>query len=406
MIEGQKAALITMLVSFCLACLKAVVGLASGALVLLTDALDSATDIVTSLVAYLGLRLADRKPDSRFQYGYYKAENLASMLIGAMIVSSAFYFMLRGFQRLFELPAIRYPALTVAAAIVSGAAAYAMYAYLKKVGRRTNSQSLVAAAHDRLKDVFASGIVLVGVFFAIAKVPYGEGIMTMLIAVLVLRMGLLILKDSVFSLMDVSPDRKIEEQVKKILLKNSTSFHMLRLRKAGPFILGEAHLLVNKASNIQRAHQSCELIESQIKKRIPQIASFTIHVEPYVSPSVRLLIPLREDIGLQSRIEPRFARASHYLIVDLAKGAVRSFRSTKNPFTATKLRAGLAASRLAVSERIDAALVQRIGEISFHALRDQLVEVYSAPVSTADAAVKRFVHGKLRLLKKPTNGGT
>ncbi len=403
--DGQHAALITMAVSAALALLKAVFGILSGALVLLTDALDSATDIVTSLAAYLGLKIAGRKPDERFNYGYYKAESLASLLISLLIIYAAVVFLVKGYGRIFILPEISYVKTTVAVAALSGVVAFIMHKYLKKKGELTNSQSLITSSKDRLKDVLASAAVLIGIIFTYLRIDYVEGIATMVISLLILRMGIGTIKDSVLTLMDVSPSRETEKEVVKILKQSNglLSFEKLRLRKAGPFIFGEANIKVRKTANVQRAHHVSDEIEALIKHKIPEIESFTIHIEPYRSSCFKLLVPVSDKKGLDSGVDGHFGRARYYLFARVKDGRIESYYIRDNPFIRKDVRAGLSASKEVLKENMDAVLLQKIGEVSFHMLRDSLIEIYISKGDTARAAIENYISGRLKMLKEPTH---
>jgi len=402
---GQKAALLTVCISAGLSILKAVFGILSGALVLLTDALESATDIVTGLCAYLGLRIAEKKPDKRFQYGYYKAESLASLLIGGLIIYAAVLFAFKGYERIFLLPEISFVGVTMGVAVLSGIMAFVMFKYLGKTGRSINSGSLIASSKDRLKDVFASLIVLVGILFTYLKIPYGEGIITIFVSLLILKIGLGTLKDSIFALMDVSPSKTIEKQIVQILKDNRGALHFekLRLRKSGPYIFGEAHILVRKTANVQRAHDVSDEIEALIKKRIPEIESFTIHIEPFRSASVKLLIPVSDKNHMSSKVNGHFARARYYLFVQIQERRIKSHYLKDNLSAKKDVRAGLSAAKEVLKENIDAVVLKRVGEISFHTLRDNLIDIYLTKGDTAKDIVDNFMQGRLRLVTEPTH---
>ena len=97
--KGQRAAIISIVVSLVLAFVKLFVGLLSGAVVLVADALDSTADILSSLASFLGLKISQKKPDENFPYGYYKAENFASLFISVLIIYGALMLTLKGYER-------------------------------------------------------------------------------------------------------------------------------------------------------------------------------------------------------------------------------------------------------------------------------------------------------------------
>ena len=403
--EGRKAAIVSMIVSFVLAMLKGIVGILSGAVVLVTDALDSATDAVTSLASFIGLKLSDKRPDSQFNYGYYKAENLASLLIAGLIIFAAVNLIVAGYNRLFEIPELSYFGLSLAAAVISGIVALWMHIYLKKKAASINSASLEANSKDRLKDVLASAVVISGIVFTYLQVPYGEGAITILISLLILRMGILTMKDSVLALMDVSPSKSIENRVKRILKghKGALQADSLKLRKSGPFIFGEASIRVRESSNIKKAHDISDEIEKKIKKKVPEIESFTIHIEPEKRSCTKLAIPISEDKGLDSGLSEHFGRAEYFLFARVKDNSLESHYTKKNTSSAKGKQAGLSASKFVLKEKADAVVLKSVGEISFHTLRDNYADIYRIKGKRAKDVIGLFLSASLEPLHKPTH---
>jgi cation diffusion facilitator family transporter len=400
--QSERAAILSIVIAAAMAILKAAVGLLSGALVLLTDALDSVADIFSSLAAYIGIRLSNRQPDERFQFGYHKAESLAALFISGFIVYAAIVFMVRGFNRLFELPDINYPLLTMSVALLSSAVGLVMHLYLKHVGEKHRSQGLIANSKDRLKDFFASIVVFLGILFAVMKIPYVEGAITIAISLLILRIGLLTMKDSAFTLMDVSPDIEVEDKVSSILTSTPGVMNVYgtQLRKVGSLIFGNATIQVKKSVSVKRAHDIADSVEKRVKRSIPGVESFVIHVEPYRSDRQKLLIPLKEDKGMNSLVEGQFGKARHLMFITLDNGRIVSTYVKKTP--SRKKKAGFSLAKDMLAENIDAIILHGIGEISFHTLRDNLVEVYKCNGRTAEQVVKNYRKTKCTYLRKPT----
>ena len=402
--QGQKAAIVSIAVSFVLAIVKATVGFLSGAVVLITDALDSAADILSSLAAFFGLKISQKKPDDKFPYGYYKAENFASLFISGLIIYGAATLMIKGYERLFTISEISYPYITLTVVVIAGIVAFFMSRYLKKKGEQINSQSLIANSKDRLKDVFVAIIVFLAILLTFLKVPYVEGIITIIIAILIIRMGLLTAKDAIFALMDVSPSKDIEQKAEKIIksIKGVEDFKDLRLRKAGPFIFGEVKVKIKKFVDVNRAHEISEKIENKIKQRLPQIESFSVHIEPYKTQKQTIVIPIKQNRGLNSEVIPHFGRAAYFMFVTIDKDKVVNKYVKKNPHKNKKVRAGLAAAHFIAKQKADSIVTKEIGEISFHTLRDHLIDIYITKGKTAKTVVNNFVKNKLKRLRKPT----
>lgn len=197
-------------------------------------------------------------------------------------------------------------------------------------------------------NILASALVFVGDLCSYLKVSYIEGGVGVgiLLSLLLLQIGLVNGKIALFSLIYVSPSREIENKAKEVLASISglEGFEDLKSRRAGPYIFGEAKVKIRKFVDVGTAHEISESIENKVRKEIGQIASFTIHIEPYKTRKQKLVIPIQNRDGLNSKIEDHFGRANHFMLITLEENRVLSHRIMDNPHRTRKIRAGLFAA--------------------------------------------------------------
>jgi len=404
--KGERAAGISTMAIFFLTLAEALVGFLSGSAILITDALHNAADSIMTFASWFGLKISQRKPDERFPYGYYKMENLTTLFVSGFIMYAAFELLLEGYSKLFTSSELVMPLQALGMALVSAIVSFFMATYMKKVGNEVNSQSLIASSQERTTHVFSSAIIFVAILLTLYRVPHVEGIIIMLFSLLVLKIGILTAKDSILALMDVTPSKDIEEDVKKILesIAGIEDFENMKLRKSGPFMFGEVNVEIRKYVDVKRAHEISDNIEKTIKEEIGQINSFTIHIEPYETDKQKLVIPIKRDKALDSEIMEHFGRANYFIFVTIDKknGKAESTYVKENPYKEKSVRAGFAAVNSIVKEKIDVLITREIGGISFHTLRDHLVDIYKVKGKNVREAVDNFVNNGLERLTKPT----
>jgi len=405
--RGQKASINSALVSLMLAVGKAVIGLMSGSLALIGSALDSFSDLVVMLASWFGLRISQRDPSKKFPYGYYKAESITALFVSLFILYAAASLLVQGYSRVLSVPEISMPAWAASMAILSIMGSAFLYRYLSRTGEETNSQLLLASSKERLVDVASSSAVLLAILLTYYRIPYAEGIVTMAISLLILRVGLVSVKDTVFSLMDVSPSKSLERKMSRAIrsVKGVEGIKDLKLRKSGPFIFGEVKVMVRKSANVERAHDIADKVEDHIKKGIPQVDHFTVHIEPYRASKRTLAVPVTKKLGMGSPVMPKFGRANYFAFLDIVKGKTMGVSFRKNPHKGKAMKAGLAAANFVVENGADATVTSELGEVSFHTLRDHLVEVYYFRGGTLKEAVDMFAGGRLKKLKGHTRNG-
>ncbi len=404
--ESEKAALTTTIITIFLAMGKSLAGIISGNLVLLTDGIHSAADILPIFASWFGLRIAQREPDEKFPYGYYKAESLASLFVSLFIIYIAFEFGLRGFSKLFEESSVSYPLIAGSVAAVSIVVSFLIARYQNKVGEKTNSQSLIANSKESMMDVYSSVLVFVAISLSYLEIPYIEGAATMLIALLILKVGFESIKDSVYALMDISPSKDIEQEVISIIgnISGVEGYQALKLRKSGPFVFGEVTVKVRKSVDVDRAHEISDNLERKLKDEIETIDSFTTHIEPYTTVKSRIAIPIKSKDGMTSEISEHFGRAPYFLIatLDTDEEKIEDWEIIENRYENKEVRAGLKAADLIVKEKIDSLLTCQIGDISFHTLRDHIVDIFECEKGEVKDVVEKYLSGDLTRLSEAT----
>jgi len=402
--EGQRATGIAAVLTFLLALGKAIIGIMSGSIALLSDAVHSGADLIVLIVSWIGLKVSGRKPDKRFKYGYYKAESLAMLLVSVIILFAAYELFKGGYSRLFIISELSIPTIALAAALISAGVSLLVARYLSRTGKKINSQLLVTTSKERYMDSVSSIVVFAAILASYYRIPYAEGLVTILISILILRIGIIGLRDSVFVLMDISPSKEKEIKIKRIIrnVKEIENFSDLRLRKSGPLVFGEVNIKVKEFINIDRAHEIAEKLEEKVKAQFDEISLFTIHIEPYKTTNHKVAIPVIKPEGLKSKVMNNFGRTNHFVFVDTEKRSVKKVYSKNNPSKRKDVKAGLSAVHFIKDEGADILLTKEIGEIAFHTVRDRFIDVYESEGVTVKEVVDNFLNNRLSRFEKPT----
>ncbi len=402
--KGQKVAGKAIWLEGFLVLLKFIVGLLSGSLVLISDAIHSASDVVSIITSWFGLKIAQRKASQRFPYGFYKAESLGALLISFLIIYASWEMFTKGYDRLFSFSQIKMPLLAIGISFLDALVLFFFGKYEIRVGKQIGAQSLTAMGEENRTHLFSSTAVLIGILAAYYRIPYLEGLIIIGISLLIFKIGLMATKNSVFALMDVSPSEPFKDKVGEAIesVPGVEEFFDLRLRQSGPFVFGETKVGIRKSIDVKRAHEISEKIEKNIKKKIPKIDSFSIHVEPFRSDFHHLVIPVRDKKGLDSFLSGYFGRAPYFLFINLKGKKIKGFYFLKNPYKNKSVRAGLSVSKMIVKQKSDILLTVEIGEISFHVLKDNLIDVYQVKNEKARKIINQFIEDKLPQLVEAT----
>jgi cation diffusion facilitator family transporter len=402
--KGQKATIRAGLTTIFFAGAKGIVGIISGSVVLSADAIHSAADSFSTFFAWLGLKIAQKEPTEKFPYGFYKAENITALFISGLILFAGFNIFKESISKIYTEYQLAIPLIAVSVAVLDAIIMFLVGSYEARIGKEINSQSLIADGKESKMHVFSSLIVLIGLFSTWLGFSYLEGIMGMLISFFIFKIGIESARDSIFALMDVSPNKEIEEKIKRVLgnISGVRGFENLKLRKAGPFVFGEVEVKLGRSANINQAREISDNIEKEIKRKVKSVDSLMVGITPEVAGSQKLCIPVEKEEGLDSKISDHFGRAKKFMFIEMEKGKIKKFYFKDNPHSKTKIRAGLEASRFVVKEKIDSIITKEMGPISLHTLRDNLVDVYQGVDGNIKELLEKFSKEKLKSLVEPT----
>lgn len=263
---------------------KIVVGVISGSMAVLSDGLDSASDVVTSVIILFTSSIVSRPPDSKYVYGREKAENMASTILsfviffmGCQIVVSAAEQIIWGKAK--ELPSLL--AIWVTVASIIGKLLLAWYQFHQ--GKRTDSSMLKANAVNMRNDVIISAGVLLGLVCTfVLDMPVLDAVIALLIGLYIVWSAIGIFRDANVALMDGMEDTsvygKIIEAVERV--PGASNPHRIRSSQIGNMYNIVLDIEVDGHLSLTEAHRIAQHVEDSIKKNIENIYDIVVHVEP------------------------------------------------------------------------------------------------------------------------------
>jgi cation diffusion facilitator family transporter len=405
--QGQRIAWIATLLTLLLAIVKGAVGYRFDSPLLVADAVHSAGDAVTIAASGFGLWLATREKSEKFPYGLYKAETLAGLFIGALVLWAGIEMAREGYAKLLHInTAPGFPILPVIATILSIIFNYFLAKKEKEVGKIVNSQSLQINAYDTLLDIYVSCAVLIGLLLAFFGIPYAEGGLIMLISLLILKLGVETVWICLLSLLDANLDHGLQAEIvgKVAGINGVRGVPLVRVRRSGPFRMVDCTIESSPNLPLYRAHELADKIEDSITGNYKDIETVFIHVEPSREKVLSVLIPVVEINGLDSRIHGHFGRASYFIIVRLTGNDIEIIDFYYNEFLDEKLHIGVKIIKALISSGLDVLFTRGIGELSFYMLKENFIDIYSVDEElTVRDIIQAFRENRLSRLTAPTH---
>jgi cation diffusion facilitator family transporter len=375
--RGENVAKYSSLANIFLASLKGIVGVLSGSIALIADAVNSFSDIFASLAVYIGLRFSQRKPDQKFPYGYYKLETFSSLIVALIIIFSGIEIAIESFNSFLNPEPIGIPLISLSVAAISAMVNLMFSRYKEKVGREIKSQALISDGKHSLIDVLSSLIVFTGIFLAYLGYTSIQGVAGVFVAVLIIYMGLKLGKDAVLVLLDVGMDPEKIQTVHSLVksIPGVEGIHDMKVRRSGPFVFAELHLETKKELPVEKAYELSEKVKVKVKEVITELDTLTVQIEPAKKDMVRFAIPLENNDGLLSTVSNHFGKASYFLIADVFKGNLKSFKIKVNPGRNLERKKGIKSAEFLANESVDVLIAgEDVGEGPSYVLMEELIQ--------------------------------
>jgi cation diffusion facilitator family transporter len=279
-------ALVSVFIGIALVIGKLVVGLLTGSLGILSEAVHSILDVVASVFALVAVRTARKPADSEHPYGHGRAENVAAFAEGVLLMITAAGIAFEALRRLVAGGGVVNPAgyafaLLIATLLIEAGRA----GILRGVGRAADSEALQADATNRLADVLATMGVLAGLVGVRLGLTWADSIAALLVAGIVARAAAMVAWRSGDILMDRAPAglaRQLRAAIQAV--EGVREVRSVRVRRSGPNLLGDASIATARMLSLEAAGRLVEEVKRVAKEVLPSL-DLTVVVEGQTRPS-------------------------------------------------------------------------------------------------------------------------
>jgi cation diffusion facilitator family transporter len=279
--EKKRVALVSVLAAVFLTSFKLIIGLLTGSLGILSEALHSGLDLVAAVITYFSVRISDKPADKEHNYGHGKIENFSAFIETILLLITCAWIIYEAVGRLvsgrthIEVNVWSY-VVVVSSIVIDIGRSRALY----KVARKHNSQALEADALHFSTDIFSSAVVLFGLICANLGLYSADSVAALLVALIVLFISYKLGKKAVDVLLDKAP-ADTTGKVQKVLetYPEVKHFHSLKIRTAGADTFIKFNIHVDPDSNLKQVHELCDRIEKELTTKIPRCEVY-IHAEP------------------------------------------------------------------------------------------------------------------------------
>ncbi|HEX2925412.1 MAG TPA: cation diffusion facilitator family transporter [Ruminiclostridium sp.] len=278
-----KVAMLSVISNSALIVMKLIVGVLSGSVSIISEAIHSGMDLVASIIAFFSVRASSKPADKEHPYGHGKIENVSGVIEGLLIFIAAFLIIKEAIVKLIHPTEVSQTFMAIAVMGISSGINILVSRTLYKVAKKEESVALEADALHLKTDVYTSAGVALGLLLmTVTRIRILDPITAILVALLIVKEAWSLCRDAFKPLLDASLTEEEEIKIKGILEtydEKIKGYHKLRTRRSGNIKYIDFHMFVDGSLTVDEAHSLSKEIETILEQEIKN-TNASIHIEP------------------------------------------------------------------------------------------------------------------------------
>lgn len=278
----KQASILGIIGNIFLLIIKGIIGFSTNSRSMIADAFNSAGDIVSSIMTYIGNKIASIPSDHDHNLGHGKAEYIYSMLISIIIIYMSYAVFKDSLISIINKTEYNFSYYLIIVCIITIIVKLFLFIYTNKLSKKYNNLLIKANANDHRNDMVLTTLNLIAIIFSSQDIYVLDGIVGIIIAIFILVSGIKIFKESYDVLMDKSLDIETKEKVYKIINKHKEIKKVQHFNSTPVGYQYQISFTIFVDGNLStfKSHEIANKLEKEIDKKIPEIYLTVIHVNP------------------------------------------------------------------------------------------------------------------------------
>lgn len=285
---ASKVSRVTIIGNLLLAIIKLFAGFVAHSNAMISDAIHSVSDVFSTFVVIIGIKMASKEPDKEHPYGHERMECVAAIVLAVVLFITGLGIGLDALKNIvsakynnLQAPGI----LALAAAVLSIVAKEGMYWYTRHYAKKIDSSALMADAWHHRSDAFSSIGALIGIAGARLGFSIMDSVASMVIFLFIAKAAYDIFKDAMDKMVDHACDEETEKQIYECVMRNEKvlGIDLLQTRIFGNKIYVDIEIQGDATCTLQEAHDIAEEVHDEIEKHFPKVKHIMVHMNPAVT---------------------------------------------------------------------------------------------------------------------------
>jgi cation diffusion facilitator family transporter len=274
-------------INILLSIVKTTFGVMAHSPALLAEGINSTSDVAYYVVASIFVRLANKPADDEHPYGHRQLESIASLVVGAFVIVTAITVFWDAVDKMWDLIDGKLTTLgshpfALWVALGTVAIKIFLFFYVRKLGKETRNPIVDVLAYDHRNDIFSASAASVGIFVSRVGMPWGDPLAGALVALLILRTGIYILRESSVELMDAVPSRELAEKILALIksVDGVQQLEELQAHRFGPHLVINLTIGIDGTLTVRQGDRIATEVESLIYRSIVNVGHVHVHYHP------------------------------------------------------------------------------------------------------------------------------
>ena len=285
--KGQTVVNLGLFCNIGLAAVKTTMGIVGHSAALLSDGINSTSDVAYYIVVKIFMKLAGEPPDSEHPYGHRQMESIAALTVGSFVITTAIAIFWKSINNMFDqvrgdvdLNSATLGTLWVA--LLTVLLKIALTFYTNGVGKKTNSLAIRALAFDHRNDIFSALAASLGIFLSRQGYPWIDPLAGALVALLILRTGIGILRQSTADLMDSVPSHFLDKKIRLVLKKlpQIKQIEEIHAHRFGPYFVINLTIGIDGSLDVYKGDAIATRVEKLLTEHIEMVRKVYVHYHP------------------------------------------------------------------------------------------------------------------------------
>lgn len=283
--EGMKVSVISIIGNVFLSIFKFIAGIIGKSNAMISDSIHSLSDVLSTIVVMIGLKLASKKEDVSHPYGHERIECVASFILAIFLFITGLGIGWMGIKTIFfeNYSEIKTPTLiALIAAIISIITKEAMYWYTRGVAKRIKSDALMADAWHHRSDALSSIGSLIGIGGAMMGFKLLDSIASIIICFCIIKVSYDIFMDSVDKMVDKACNSDFINKICDLVLSTNgvLNIDLIKTRLFGNKIYIDLEIAANQDLTLKEAHEIAQEVHDNIENNYEDVKHCMVHVNP------------------------------------------------------------------------------------------------------------------------------